>query len=208
MYSTESNIVFGFHGCEKSLADKLINNPDEMLHYSSNLYDWLGKGMYFWENDPKRALEWAKKSDKIKNPAVLGAAISLDNCLDFLQSQNIDAIKKLYESYKEIGKKIPENKNIPNGDFEFKQRFADCFLINNYMYLQAKNNKIYYDTVRAVFWEGNQIYKNAGFRERNHIQISVINPNCIKGFFLPRKIQKFNFDEFMPSDSKLLEGKK
>lgn len=115
MYSTESNIVFGFHGCEISLADKLINNPDEMLHYSSNLYDWLGKGMYFWENDPNRAL---------------------------------------------------------------------------------------------VFWEGNQIYKNAGFRDRNHIQISVINPNCIKGFFLPRKIQKFNFEEFMPSDSKLLEGKK
>ncbi|MCR5612536.1 hypothetical protein [Treponema sp.] len=207
MYNAESNIVFGFHGCERILAERLVNNPSENLHYSEHLYDWLGKGMYFWENDPERALEWAKNSSKIKDPAVLGAAISLGNCLDFMQSKNIDELKKLYESYIEIGIKVPENKNIPNGDFEFKQRFADCFLINNYMYYQAKNKNISYDTVRGVFWEGDEIYKNAGFKQRNHIQISVINPNCIKAFFLPRMFQDFSFNDFMSSDSKLLKTK-
>ena len=29
---------------------------------------------------------------------------------------------------------------------------------------------------------------NAGFAEKNHIQICVCNPNCIKGYFLPREI--------------------
>ncbi len=206
MYSAESNIVFGFHGCDKELAEKLINNPSESLHYSDNPYDWLGKGMYFWENDPERALEWAKNSRKIKEPAILGAAISLGKCLDFMQSKNIDELKKLYESYKSIGIKVPENKNIPNGDFEFKLRFADCFLINSYMYQQATHNNIFYDTVRGVFWEGKEIYKNAGFKQRNHIQISVINPNCIKAFFLPREYKDFTFNSFLSPDSKLLNS--
>ena len=45
-----------------------------------------------------------------------------------------------------------------------------------------------YDSVRGVFWEGNELYPSAGFQEKNHIQIAIINPNCIKGFFLPRSL--------------------
>ena len=37
------------------------------------------------------------------------------------------------------------------------------------------------------FWEGADLYPGAGFKEKNHIQIAIINPNCIKGFFLPRQ---------------------
>lgn len=42
-----------------------------------------------------------------------------------------------------------------------------------------------FDTVRAAFWEGDDLYPNAGFKEKNHIQICVRNPNCIKGYFRP-----------------------
>ena len=45
-----------------------------------------------------------------------------------------------------------------------------------------------YDSVRGVFWEGDDLYPGAGFKEKNHIQIAIINPNCIKGFFLPRDV--------------------
>ena len=41
-----------------------------------------------------------------------------------------------------------------------------------------------------IFWEGKPLYPNAGFAEKNHIQICVCNPNCIKGYFLPRGIDK------------------
>ena len=40
------------------------------------------------------------------------------------------------------------------------------------------------------FWEGQELYPNAGFREKNHIQICVCNPNCIKGYFLPSGINQ------------------
>jgi hypothetical protein len=40
-----------------------------------------------------------------------------------------------------------------------------------------------FNTVRAVFMEWDELYENAGFRDKNHIQICVRNPNCIKGYF-------------------------
>ena len=35
----------------------------------------------------------------------------------------------------------------------------------------------------AVFTEGKDLYAGAGFKEKNHVQICVRNPNCIKGYF-------------------------
>jgi len=43
-----------------------------------------------------------------------------------------------------------------------------------------------YDSVKGVFTEGEELYNNAGFKEKDHIQICIRNPNCIKGYFLPR----------------------
>ncbi|WP_276752329.1 hypothetical protein [Treponema succinifaciens] len=56
MYKTRDNLIFGFHGCDETLCDKLVSGQITALNYSENSYDWLGKGMYFWENDPERAL--------------------------------------------------------------------------------------------------------------------------------------------------------
>jgi hypothetical protein len=46
---------------------------------------------------------------------------------------------------------------------------------------------IKFDSVRAAFWEGEELYPQAGFKTHNHIQLSIINPDCIKGIFLPRQ---------------------
>ena len=43
-----------------------------------------------------------------------------------------------------------------------------------------------YDSVRGVFIEGREAYPGAGFKEKTHIQLCIVNPNCIKGFFSPR----------------------
>jgi hypothetical protein len=69
----------------------------------------------------------------------------------------------------------------------------DCAVIQNIHELNKKNNIQPYDSVRGVFWEGDPLYLNAGFREKNHIQICICNPNCIKGFFLPQYLNtEFN----------------
>jgi hypothetical protein len=60
MYSTLPHFVLGFHGCDKSVADRIIPSNKLHLQKSKNDYDWLGNGIYFWENDPVRALEYAR----------------------------------------------------------------------------------------------------------------------------------------------------
>jgi hypothetical protein len=52
-----------------------------------------------------------------------------------------------------------------------------------------------YDTIRSPFQEGGPIY-------RLHIEICVLNPDLIKGYFLPRPVEEFN-----PYLNKDFEGK-
>jgi hypothetical protein len=39
------------------------------------------------------------------------------------------------------------------------------------------------DAVKGGFIEGGQIYPQASFYEKTHIQVCVCNPECIKGVF-------------------------
>ena len=48
--------VFGFHGCDKRVADAVLTGKTK-LSASENAYDWLARGIYFWEHGPMRALE-------------------------------------------------------------------------------------------------------------------------------------------------------
>lgn len=63
LYSNRPNLVIGFHGCDKSVSDKVITGEENLLA-SKNDYDWLGNGIYFWENNEDRALEWAIQLSK------------------------------------------------------------------------------------------------------------------------------------------------
>ena len=198
MYNNRNNLIFGFHGCDISLCDFLINDKRKKLNYSENKYDWLGKGMYFWENDPQRALEWAKmlknqsqnSKQKIETPSVLGAVICLGNCLDFTEQESLQKIKEHYEirekEFRSKGIELPKN----SGGKDLYKRELDCLVINSFIKIQKDQFNNEYDSVRGVFFEGNELYPSAGFREKDHIQISIINPNCIKGFFKVRDMDK------------------
>jgi len=69
---------------------------------------------------------------------------------------------------------------------DFKSRELDCSVIRYACTLSEEGDGKPFDSVRAAFIEGNPIYEGARFFSENHIQIAVINPNCIKGIFLPR----------------------
>ena len=77
------------------------------------------------------------------------------------------------------------------GNSDLLIRKLDCAVVQTAKKINAKANSHSYDSVKGVFWEGHELYPNAGFREKNHIQICVCNPNCVKGYFLPRG---FNHD--------------
>lgn len=197
MYSKLPNLVIGFHGCDESSFNKVVRRGEAMT-YSTNPYDWLGHGIYFWEQSYDRARTWAqqqKRRGEIEKPAVIGAVIDLGHCLNLTDSEYIDLLareyKLLFEEAQAAEIDLPENE----GKTEDKLfRNLDCAVIehlHNRLEQEKKNGHSTlapFDSARALFVEGEPIYKGAGFQRKTHIQICVRNPNCIKGYFEPRKI--------------------
>lgn len=195
MYNSSPTILYGFHGTDREAALKILNHVDN-FHHSNNDYDWLGQGIYFWENNLERAEQYAKEdsrrpTSKIKTPFVLGATIELGNCLDLMNQESIDYLSLVYELLKadmsKKGQEMPENEAFGSGDFDFRNRKLDCAVIR-YACSIAKKSGNPVDSVRAAFIEGEPVYPGANFHTGNHIQVAVINENCIKGIFLPRRL--------------------
>ncbi|GAA0564526.1 hypothetical protein [Chitinophaga japonensis] len=199
LYTSDPGLILGFHGCEKSVRNAVVSGR-KMLKASENEYDWLGCGFYFWQNNYDRTLEFAKNppgKKKYKHPSVLGAILSLGNCLDLMDAKYIKSLKISYETLEQTaaieGKQLPRNKN-PKGVNNSKDRVLralDCYVIESIHKAMQAQATYPFDSTRGAFVEGVPIYKNAGFNEKTHIQICIRNPNCIKGFFIPRQEVKW-----------------
>lgn len=196
MYSRKTELVFGFHGCDESVVHSVVYGETTLKH-SNNTYDWLGHGMYFWENSESRAIEWAqylqihpqRAKHPIEIPSVLGAVINPGYCLDLTDYENLGLLKDAYDMLIKSTNKagFPTNKIVGENE-DLLLRDLDCATIETLHTFMEDTKKLPYDSVRGVFWEGNELYPGAGFREKDHIQLCVRNPNCIKGFFIPRKL--------------------
>lgn len=175
-----------------SVAKALISGKS-VFKPSQNDYDWLGEGMYFWENNKERAFEYAKESIKRnkgqEKPAVVGAVLTLGYCFNLLEKHHLDALKETYEFLKESSLKLDIELPQNYGGDDNLLRNLDCAVIQTHHALNEQfNNQQAFDSVRGVFQEGGPVYPGAGFREKSHIQIAIRNPNCIKGFFWPREL--------------------
>ena len=157
---------------------------------SENSYDWLGSGIYFWENDPVRAFQWARKRwHGFATPSLVGIAVDIGVCLDLTTQRDIEAVKSAYAElskiYKRAGKPLPENSGF-DGDKGYRK--LDCAVINHLHTARKRvSPEAPYQTVRALFPEGVQTYPGAGFKDRTHVQLCVIDPHQILGVFrLPK----------------------
>ena len=195
MYSKYPSTVYCFHGCDLNTKDRILHHGD-FFSASSNTYDWLGSGIYFWEGDAQRAYEFAndvlahpsQSKGSIFSPAVIGAVVDLGHCCELSNRNNIELLKHANEYYLEsLGPEEPPLMNkgaLP----DMKGRYRDCAVINALHSLIDKSDVLQpFDTVRSVFFEGGEIYSTSAFREFTHIQVCVRNPNCIKAIFDPRE---------------------
>lgn len=186
MYQTLPNLVLGFHGCSRETYEKVLYYHEE-LSSSTNDYDWLGNGIYFWENSYDRALEWAQTHKAEEEPSVVGAVIDLGFCLNLSDYGCTQALCQAYELLKleseKTGMKLPQN----GGKNDKPLRRLDCAVIERFHKMNKALGRQEHDSVRGIFMEGNAIYPDAGILEKTHIQICVRNPNCIKGYFAPKE---------------------
>lgn len=70
--------IYGYHGTSRTKAMSIENNG---FVASDNDYDWLGTGIYFFQDAPMRAKQWATQQHP-EEPSVIRALIRLDNCID------------------------------------------------------------------------------------------------------------------------------
>ncbi len=194
MYSTLPTFILGFHGCDQRVVDDVVCGRQQ-LRLSENDYDWLGHGIYFWENDPVRAYEYAimlrdnprRGQGTVEQPAVLGAVIDLGYCMNLMESSTLQLLSLAYSalcnSLQTDGEDLPRNLPGKSGGEELLLRYLDCAVIE---FVHKLRSDIFFDSIRGLFIEGEDLYPNAGFKTKNHIQVCVRNPNCIKGYFIPR----------------------
>lgn len=112
-------------------------------------------------------------------------------CLNLMDSRSSELLKRHYDiisyEYLNANKTLPVNRNVgKNTDLLIRE--LDCTVIQSMHELRKKSNLPAFDSVRGLFFEGEEIYPTSGFKEKTHIQIAVRNPNCIKGFFMPREV--------------------
>ncbi|GHS90570.1 hypothetical protein FACS1894139_10010 [Planctomycetales bacterium] len=183
MSASHHNLVLGYHGCHLTIFNEVVRNGGR-LEPSKNDYDWLGHGIYFWENSFARAEDWAKKryGDDGK---VIGAVLKLNYCLDLTDFAAVEIVRQGYQSLKDaVGDfgDMPKNQGGKNN--------LDCAVIEQ-IHLFNKFNKdderLEYDSVRGLFPEGKPIYDGSGFSDRTHTQICIRNPGCILGCFAPQR---------------------
>jgi hypothetical protein len=165
------SFILGYHGCQRSVGEKLL--AGEPFEPSDNDYDWLGPGIYFWESNPKRALEWAahihhrKQLFQPSDPFVVGAIIDLGFCLDLLTSNGSAAVDAAHTSFVEeirsSGTTSPQN---TVGD-DLLLRRLDCAVIRHLHGILAAGHQLPVDTVRGVFIEGAPIYPTSGFSRKD-----------------------------------------
>jgi len=196
LYRRLPGVVLGFHGCDESLGRKVIAGRAQ-LKPSENDYDWLGRGIYFWESNPERALQFAKEvatgttkmsRGTIGRPFVIGAVIDLGMCCNLLDSRALSELAAAHELLVESIKtgssdnKMPKNRGRDNA-----ARFLDCAVVKIMHAARRAADLEAYDTVRGAFSEGGSLFRGSGFSAKAHIQIAVCKDQCIKGYFLPRK---------------------
>ncbi len=116
MHRLSSAFVLAYHGCDRAVGERLLAGTK--FKRSENDYDWLGSGIYFWESNPQRGLDFAcesaiRKGSKIREPYVVGAIVDLGACLDLTTANSIALVRIAYESvradFEAAGQRLPSN---------------------------------------------------------------------------------------------------
>jgi hypothetical protein len=170
--SNMARIVTGYHGCHADAARQILSGSS--LLPSQNGYDWLGMGIYFWEDGPSRAEEWARKRFGGAG-AVLRATIDLGHCLNLLDTAHFDRIARTYQevvrSSEQLDMALPRNSR--------KRHDLDCLVIDSYCEQIIARGGEAIQTVRGCFPEGEPLYEGSKILRETHIQIAVRVASCI-----------------------------
>jgi len=168
--------VLGYHGTSREIADIILapgDEPRNRLRSRENRSDWLGDGIYFFQDAPLHAREWPMlrmpEHTRIMDPVVLCAELTLDeHCLDMLDINASNFISREYVRMKAEARRrrlrLPRNRG-PNRRF-------DCALVNFAVdQIEARGDRV--NSIRSAFNEGQPIVPKSQIYSHAHVQIVV-----------------------------------
>lgn len=165
--------ICGYHGTSTAKVTNILTNG---FRQSDNDYDWLGTGIYFFQDAPLRAKQWATQQYP-ENPAVIRALIRLDNCIDLFDVAWQPVLKNLYNSF--VAQYRWTNRPLPKQNPDrSKAHRLDCAFFNfvsEVIFSQGQS----VESIRAAFMEGERLFPDSAIFDLAHVQIAIRNPTLI-----------------------------
>ena len=158
-------IINGYHGTKKIYAKLIVNAKNYLI--SGTFKDWLGKGIYFFQNDLHQAYMLSKFRNRLDHEdiSVVYSEICSSQMIDLL----IDDDRMFIEEYaRSLKEKIIEEENII-GAWEHKEGY-----VLDYLYKEEP-----YDLVRAAYSVPSRETPPPLEYATIHIQVCVKNKECI-----------------------------
>lgn len=162
--------IYGYHGTHQDTVSALLEGDYRM---SRNDYDWLGDGVYFWQDAEQRAWEWARRHHG-ERAAVIGAEIHLRDCVDLFDISWEHIVRAAYRSL-HLGlraAKLPLPSQL--GDMHRIDREVMNLVVEM---LAQEGRQI--RVVRAAFREGYRLFYRSAFFDRTHVEVAVRDPALI-----------------------------
>ena len=169
------SLVKAYHAGELEEIDAFIKQRSGIRH-SSRQGEWLGEGVYFWENDPVRAEEWQIQKNK---GAILECEIDTSFLLNLLVKS--EHTIEFYDRARQRAENLAKSPNLRN------QRSAQKFDLDHQVFRESQP---YFQLekglcgVRMAFFLGESITLDGNIFENQHIQICLWDVTAIEN---PRK---------------------
>jgi hypothetical protein len=164
--------AIGYHGTSRTVAQIVLRDG---FRFSRNAYDWLGDGVYFFQDAPNRAREWAAQrygSDGV----VIRSVIRLEDCLDLLDIQWNVFLEAAYTSLVDIaqqaGAQLPRQTSGAHR--------LDRAVVNHAVSFLAAQQGMPVRAVRGVFGGGQPVFPGSAILDRAHVQIAVRDASSIE----------------------------
>jgi len=154
--------AIGYHGTTEKHAQDII--ICQHFTQSDDEDDWLGRGIYFFENDIQQAYNFCIKARKYKEWSIIKSNIKAGFIIDLTKIEDVTEFSKIAKSFR---------------DRYYKKKDGTKRELLNSVILNAMYNIKQFDLVRGVFQipETTKIYRtNICFYQ---IQLCIRNKDCI-----------------------------
>jgi len=180
LHRLSTSFILGYHGCDRHVDERLL--AGEAFQASTDDYDWLGPGVYFWEANPRRGFEFATEAALRRGSSIQGRHWSRDRPRKLSGFDHQCRSSFRCEAHKDLIGTLSQTGCTPPVNSTDTRRRSHCAVILRVHAIVQKSASTPIDTVKAAFIEGPPLCPTAGFHEKTHTQMPCVIPLAFEAF--------------------------